>query len=159
MTYRDLEKRQAYTREWARRRGERQRSGRYKPREILAFSQYLGEQDPETGCIEWKGAHNNGHPAATSASRPIFQGNVAYKAAWLIAQLLLTGKPVPWPRDDDGLSLEAAHLCRNATCVNWEHIQPMTTEEHLAYDWVAEEKLTPTEHEELRRLEALPVPF
>lgn len=152
----DMAKRRAYNREYMRRLRERQLNGYWTPEQVLAFNRHLGRQDPDTGCIEWNGAYNHRHFGAES-NRPVFQSTTAHKAAWLIAQLLFEGHPVAWPKDEDGIPLQAAHICRNPDCVNYQHIHPMTAEEHRAYDGDAPEppELTP---EEIERLE-LPDPF
>jgi len=152
----DRAKKRAYNREYMRRLRERQLSGLWTWEQVQTFNMHLGRQDPQTGCIEWNGAYNKRHLAAES-NRPVFQSMNAHKAAWLIAQFLFEGCPAPWPKDKDGRSLQAAHLCRNPWCVNYQHVYPMTIEEHIAYDDEGQgaSELTP---DELERL-ALPDPF
>ena len=152
-----LARRQATSRERTKRIREQQRNGEFTPEQVLAFSKYLGEQDPETGCITWTGAYNK-RSALAESNRPVFQTMNAYKAAWLIAQLLLKGHPVPWPTDERGRSLDAAHLCRTWWCVNYQDVQPMTPEEHAAYDGIGNSHVA-LSADDLERLLTLPDPF
>jgi hypothetical protein len=67
-------------------------------------------------CWEWRGSHaTNGYGR--------FQTSGGSKAAHRISYEALTG---PVPR-----GLELDHLCRNRSCVNPEHLEPVTHQENV----------------------------
>ena len=133
MTLKEKKAKRAYDLRHMRALRVNQRAGIFTERQIKAFYSYCTDRDPETGCIGWVGAYSS-RAKGMDANRPMFQGLVAAKIAWLIHELESNGEPTPWEVDEEGLAMETVHWCRNAICVNWEHIYPMTHEEHDAYD-------------------------
>lgn len=76
----------------------------------------------ETGCLEWIGSiHKHGYGAVSTGSRT--DGTRRKQWAHRAVYELLVGL-IP-----DGLDLD--HLCRNRSCVNPEHLEPVTRRENL----------------------------
>jgi hypothetical protein len=74
-------------------------------------------QTGENGCIQWIGATN-----------PKGYGTTTYKGqAWLAHRLMYSEVVGPIP---EGMVID--HLCRNPSCVNVKHLEPVTNEENLA---------------------------
>ncbi len=72
---------------------------------------YRVEPEPNSGCWLWSGSHNGlGYGTLLFASRMRYAHRVIYE--------LLVG-PI-----ENGLHLD--HLCRNPSCVNPDHVEPVT---------------------------------
>ena len=71
--------------------------------------------NPYTGCIEWMGWLN----------RDGYGGLVVDGVRWLAHRLAYTLAHGQFPA-----GLESDHLCRNRSCVNPEHIEPVTHREN-----------------------------
>lgn len=75
------------------------------------------EVDSATGCWNWLAFCDRWGYGRFKWSSD--KGMVAFRAAWLLFR-----GPVP-----EGLELD--HLCRNARCVNPDHLEPVTTRENI----------------------------
>lgn len=73
------------------------------------------EEDPETGCWEWRAGKTHGY-GITSLGR---DSRGAHRIAYELVVGLLP----------DGLTLD--HLCRNRGCVNPAHLEPVTNRENV----------------------------
>lgn len=72
--------------------------------------------DPESGCWEWQRAHDGeGYGFIKVSGRQLRAHRVSYE---------LHVGAIP-----DGLPLD--HLCRNTSCVNPEHLEPVTHAENM----------------------------
>lgn len=87
---------------------------RRKPIERRLFDKFtIGD-----GCWEWKGARQKGYGAIGAGGKTggvLRAHRVIYE--WLVG-------PIP-----EGLDLD--HLCRNRSCVNPSHLEPVTRRENL----------------------------
>jgi HNH endonuclease len=72
-------------------------------------------QRSESGCWEWTAAKTVGYGRFADKGRTLLAHRVAYE--------LLIG-PIP-----EGLQID--HLCRNPSCVNPAHLEPVTSRENL----------------------------
>src|SRR4051812_41530336 len=87
-----------------------------KPKPLEARIKALSVIDQITGCWEWQGTKNSeGYGRIT-----VFRKN---RRAHRIAYEAFVG-PIP-----DGLSLD--HLCRNTSCVNPAHLEPLPIKENI----------------------------
>lgn len=78
-------------------------------------------EETDTGCWEWIGPRNVlGYGRVYMRA---FTGKVGVYAHRLIYELLVANIP-------DGLAID--HLCRNTSCVNPEHLDPVTDKVNLA---------------------------
>jgi hypothetical protein len=68
------------------------------------------------GCVEWHGARNRGYGVFFHDGSSL----VAHRVAWIIHHRKLI----------DGY-LVVDHLCCNKGCVNWEHIEAVTSAENI----------------------------
>lgn len=74
------------------------------------------EPEPMTGCWLWNGSINNGYGRVWLGGKaPLLVHRVAYS--------VLVG-PIP-----EGLTID--HLCRQPSCVNPAHLEPVTQRENL----------------------------
>ena len=75
-------------------------------------------RDDETGCWEWLGAHKRGgygHMSVDGSMR------LVHRLAWEVVM----GPLEP--------GMEIDHLCRNRTCLNPAHLEPVTKEENVRW--------------------------
>lgn len=85
---------------------------RMLPNEIFVYT----EIDPETGCWWWNGAKNKrGYGTAKQDGKTVQAHRLTYK-------LLVENV-------DDVLVMD--HLCRNPSCVNPHHLEPVTHAENI----------------------------
>lgn len=73
-----------------------------------------------TGCWEWTAYLAHGYGMFTSGTR--LRGYKGHLAHRLVYQMLVG--PIP-----EGLELD--HLCRNTSCCNWQHVEPVTHAENI----------------------------
>lgn len=79
------------------------------------FWTFVAPMMDDRGCWEWVGNITGGYGQFSVDARPTVAHRVAYE--------LLVG---PIPR-----GLEVDHLCFNKTCVNPQHLEPVTRHENL----------------------------
>lgn len=72
--------------------------------------------NPETGCMEWSGYRND---KGYGVVRVVPSIQLAHRVAWTIANGIIPA----------GLSLD--HLCRNRSCINPAHLEPVTHAENI----------------------------
>lgn len=83
---------------------------RFFPRLVWSDRRYGG-----TRCLEWTGASSNGYGNFSVNARPVSTHRWIYER-WV--------GPIP-----DGLHID--HLCRNRTCCNPAHMEPVTLKENV----------------------------
>lgn len=81
------------------------------------FVAYLGERDPDSGCIPWMGYRNDdGYGVARWHGRYVGAHRVAYEREY---------GPIP-------PALQIDHLCRRRDCVNGEHLEAVPQRVNIA---------------------------
>jgi hypothetical protein len=95
-------------------------NGRTYPLPLLRFLDLIEREDNEAGCWNFVGNRNNkGYGRFRLWGRLVTPHRFAYEA--------FVG-PIP-----DGLELD--HLCRNRSCANPFHCEPVTGQENVQRGW------------------------
>ena len=83
--------------------------------------------NPITGCWEWQRSRSSQGRYPTIGIGP-GRPEYAYKVAWVDANGPLPASPCP----DGSHRWELHHACRNRACVNPDHIELLTSKQHVA---------------------------
>lgn len=94
----------------------------YTPEEVAAYAYDHIEKDDVTGCWNWTGSRvPDGYGVMPIGKRPDGKKKYSVVHRWTYEQLV---GPIP-----EGLQLD--HLCRNTSCVNPAHLEPVTCQVNL----------------------------